>query len=157
MKKLMAVLVPLAIAIVGVHVLTSSHASTASLYGSIQAALGAVTVPATVQNDSTAIGGRVMVFGAPPAPVALAVHVSGNQLINGQSQAIRLLGTNSSTTEFCTTTNTIAGDAPLSKAEADGIAAWKMNAVRVPLNEDCWLGINGVSFNGASASASAQA
>ena len=23
--------------------------------------------------------------------------------------------------------------------------AWNINAVRVPLNEDCWLGINGVA------------
>ena len=25
-----------------------------------------------------------------------------------------------------------------------GIKSWKANAVRVPLNEDCWLGINGI-------------
>ncbi len=27
---------------------------------------------------------------------------------------------------------------------ATGIKSWKANAVRVPLNEDCWLGINGI-------------
>jgi hypothetical protein len=32
---------------------------------------------------------------------------------------------------------------PLSAAEATSIASWHANAVRVPLNEDCWLGING--------------
>jgi endoglucanase len=25
------------------------------------------------------------------------------------------------------------------------MASWHINAVRVPLNEDCWLGINGVN------------
>lgn len=34
---------------------------------------------------------------------------------------------------------------PFNKAEAESIARWHVNVVRVPLNEDCWLGINGVS------------
>ena len=32
---------------------------------------------------------------------------------------------------------------PLTLATANAIAAWHANAVRVPLNEDCWLGLNG--------------
>ena len=33
---------------------------------------------------------------------------------------------------------------PTDDASIAAIAAWHINAVRVPLNEDCWLGINGV-------------
>jgi hypothetical protein len=40
-------------------------------------------------------------------------------------------------------------DGPSSAASAAAIAAWHANAVRVPLNEDCWLGING-AYAGAS-------
>jgi hypothetical protein len=32
----------------------------------------------------------------------------------------------------------------MNASEAAAIASWHVNAVRVPLNEDCWLGINGV-------------
>jgi hypothetical protein len=31
----------------------------------------------------------------------------------------------------------------LNSAEAEAIASWHTNVARVPLNEDCWLGING--------------
>ena len=43
--------------------------------------------------------------------------------------------------------NTPAEDA----ATAAAIASWQMNAVRIPLNEDCWLGINGApaAYSGA--------
>ena len=34
-------------------------------------------------------------------------------------------------------------DGPSSAASVAAIAAWHANAVRIPLNEDCWLGING--------------
>lgn len=34
-------------------------------------------------------------------------------------------------------------DSPTSNASIDAMASWHINAVRIPLNEDCWLGING--------------
>ena len=43
-------------------------------------------------------------------------------------------------------------DGPHDLASVKAIAAWHANAVRVPLNEDCWLNINGVkqAYAGAS-------
>jgi hypothetical protein len=35
-------------------------------------------------------------------------------------------------------------DGPTDAAAVGAIAAWKANAVRVPLNESCWLGVDGV-------------
>jgi hypothetical protein len=35
-------------------------------------------------------------------------------------------------------------DGPSDAASLAAIRSWRTNAVRVPLNEDCWLGINGV-------------
>lgn len=37
---------------------------------------------------------------------------------------------------------------PLDQREVDGMLAWGINSVRIPLNEDCWLGINPVRQNG---------
>ncbi|HEX7664285.1 MAG TPA: cellulase family glycosylhydrolase [Polyangiaceae bacterium] len=42
-----------------------------------------------------------------------------------------------------------AFDVPVDQAAVDKIKSWNANAVRVPLNEDCWFGINGVTTGGA--------
>src|SRR5207249_3664448 len=34
---------------------------------------------------------------------------------------------------------------PLDQGSVDGIKSWHQNTLRLPLNEDCWLGINGVN------------
>jgi aryl-phospho-beta-D-glucosidase BglC (GH1 family) len=36
------------------------------------------------------------------------------------------------------------GPSPLDQASITAMKSWGINAVRIPLNEDCWLGINGV-------------
>jgi len=38
-------------------------------------------------------------------------------------------------------------DSPLTANSITQMKAWGVDAVRIPLNEDCWLGINGVSSN----------
>jgi hypothetical protein len=83
---------------------------------------------------------------------SLAIHVEGDQLVNGKGNQIRLLGVDVAGTESgCVQVGQVTQGAPISQADADAIAAWKINAVRLPLNEDCWLGINGVSIAGRSA------
>jgi endoglucanase len=49
-------------------------------------------------------------------------------------------------------------DGPTDAASIAAIRSWNVNAVRVPLNEDCWLGINGVSapYSGANYRAAIQ-
>ncbi len=88
------------------------------------------------------------VAAAPP----LSVRAAGNRLVDGSGQVIRLLGVNRSGTEFkCiqggSPTNRGWGlfDGPIDATAADAIASWHANVVRIPLNEDCWLGINGVN------------
>ncbi len=73
------------------------------------------------------------------------LHVQGNQLVNGRGQSVRLLGVNRSGTEYKCVNNAGIFDGPSDAASVDAIASWHVNTVRVPLNEDCWLGINGVS------------
>ncbi|WP_370745737.1 glycoside hydrolase family 5 protein [Streptomyces sp. LUP30] len=57
----------------------------------------------------------------------------------------RLRGVNRSGTEFMCVQNRGIFDGPSDAASVQAIKNWKTNAVRVPLNEDCWLGINGVN------------
>src|SRR5450432_1197032 len=43
-------------------------------------------------------------------------------------------------------------DGPADQASVSAMLSWKINIVRVPMNEDCWLGINGEPASGLSAS-----
>ena len=55
-----------------------------------------------------------------------------------------LHGVNRSGTEFACIQGWGIFDGPSDQASIAAIKSWRTNAVRVPLNEDCWLGINGV-------------
>jgi len=69
----------------------------------------------------------------------------GNHLVNGAGDTIRLLGVNRQGPEYtCVQGNGIFDGPTADPASINAMAGWRMNAVRVPLNEDCWLGINGV-------------
>jgi endoglucanase len=91
-----------------------------------------------------------------PAPVAssggLSLRVVGNHLVDASSRTVRLLGVNRSGQEFKCIQGGAPGalgwglfDGPTDLPSVQAIASWHANTVRVPLNEDCWLGINGVS------------
>ncbi|TMC31464.1 MAG: glycoside hydrolase family 5 protein [Chloroflexi bacterium] len=91
-----------------------------------------------------------MIAGTLPASTAfaaapLSIAVSGNHLVDGTGAAIRLLGVNRSGTEYACIQGWGIFDGPNGAASVAAMATWHINAVRVPLNEDCWLNINGVS------------
>jgi hypothetical protein len=79
------------------------------------------------------------------------VHVNGNRLVDQNGTPVRLLGVNRSGSEYACAQGWGIFDGPTDAASITAIASWHVNAVRVPLNEDCWLGINGVnpSYGGA--------
>jgi endoglucanase len=74
----------------------------------------------------------------------LAVRVIGNELADGEGKPIRLLGVNRSGTEYACIQGWGFFDGPTDARAIAAMKSWRINAVRVPLNEDCWLGINGV-------------
>src|ERR1035437_7069607 len=82
---------------------------------------------------------------------ALKVRVSGNHLVNGAGSTVRLLGANRSGTQYACLEGSGIFDGPSDSASIATMKAWGMTAVRVSLNEDCWLGINGVpaAYSGA--------
>src|ERR1700761_1514601 len=81
------------------------------------------------------------------ASVPLAISVSGNHFVNGAGQTVRLLGVDHSSAEYACVDGYGYNDGDQDAADAAAVASWHANAVRVPLNEDCWLGINGQPNN----------
>ncbi|MCU4182957.1 cellulase family glycosylhydrolase [Acidiferrimicrobium sp. IK] len=75
----------------------------------------------------------------------VAVGVAGNHLVDAAGHPLRLVGVDRSGTEYACVQGWGFADGPTDAASVAAIAAWHVNAVRVPLNEDCWLGVNGVS------------
>jgi hypothetical protein len=80
-----------------------------------------------------------------------SVHVVGNQIYDG-TQVIRLMGVNRPGGEYaCVSQNGVWDPLDGSGNNQTAIAAlltWKVNAVRIPLNEDCWLNLNNVKVGG---------
>jgi endoglucanase len=77
------------------------------------------------------------------ASVPLSIAVQGSHFVNGAGQTIRLLGVNHPSSEYACVDGFGYNDGHQDAADAAAVASWKATAVRVPLNEDCWLGING--------------
>src|SRR5690242_16325227 len=72
------------------------------------------------------------------------VHVEGNHLVNEQGQVVQLIGLNRSGTEYACDEGWGIFDGPVGNAAIAAMMTWRPQVVRLPLNEDCWLGINGV-------------
>jgi endoglucanase len=87
---------------------------------------------------------------APPggAPV---LHVSGNKLLNAAGGTVTLHGVNRSGGEFACVQGNGIWDGPVDDASINAMATWNIKAVRIPLNEECWLGASNVQaqFGGA--------
>ena len=94
------------------------------------------------------------------AAVPSGLQVSGTRLVDGNGKAVVLRGVNISATEFACAQGGTSGNAGWSifggqpedsPGTISAMQKWHVNAVRVPLNEDCWLGLNGINpaFGGA--------
>ena len=83
--------------------------------------------------------------GGPPA--LKGIRVSGNHLVNFDGQPVRLIGVNRSGTEYACIRGWGTFEGPTDATHIQLIHDWHANAVRIGLNEDCWLGINGVPAN----------
>jgi endoglucanase len=84
---------------------------------------------------------------AASAVVPLSISVSRNHFIDGSGHVVRLLGVNHPSFEYACQQGWGYNDGMMDDADATAIAAWHATAVRIPLNEDCWLGINGMPDN----------
>ena len=80
----------------------------------------------------------------PAAGPAPELKVAGNKIVTADGRAYRLLGVSRSSGEFaCVQGKGLWDSGPVDQASVDAMKTWNIRAVRIPLNEECWLGING--------------
>ncbi len=110
------------------------------------ALLGAVIVAAASLSVVTAV-----TAGTPASTSALHHHarpielsVSGRHLVDASGRAVQLNGFSHSGSEYACAQGWGIFDGPVGNKAIAAMTSWHPQIVRVPLNEDCWLGINGV-------------
>src|SRR3954469_21548307 len=101
-----------------------------------------------VSGGQTGTGGMGGSVGDDPfagLPAAKALHVQGNLLKDAGGATVRLLGVNRAGSEYMCSPPTQGGavfDGSTGPSSITALLTWNINAVRLPLNEHCWLGIN---------------
>jgi len=91
-----------------------------------------------------AVAASVAAAGHAGTSAARGLHVVRAHLIDSHGRTLILRSVNRSGTEYACIQGWGIFDGPSNAASVRAIASWDVNFVRVPLNEDCWLGINGV-------------
>ncbi|WP_052743513.1 cellulase family glycosylhydrolase [Kitasatospora aureofaciens] len=72
------------------------------------------------------------------------MHVAGRTLAKADGTPITLHGVDRSGAEFMCVQGHGFFDGPADQASVTTMKSWHVNSVRVPLNEDCWLGHSNV-------------
>ena len=118
----------------------SSDTLTAGDVGqTITAAVTATNAGGSTTAKSAGVG---PVTSPPPPP-----HVSGNHLLDANGNVLQLHGVDRSGTEYACIQGWGIFDGPNvtnDDSQAPLMKAWHANSALIGLNEDCWLGINGV-------------
>lgn len=128
--------------------LTAAVGGMALLWAGLLAA-GCADAPdyGTMTPPVGGMGGSAPVDDSPVTPVGppmMGLRVEGNHLVNGDGLTVTLRGANRSGTEYQCVHGSGIFDGPATLASITAMTTWKVNAIRIPLNEGCWLGINGV-------------
>jgi endoglucanase len=82
--------------------------------------------------------------GSGPRSGAQLVTVSGNKLLNRQGKPTRLVGVDIGGSQYyCLQKRSTPFPAPINSATVSSLLSWHVNAVRVLVNDYCWLGVGG--------------
>ena len=82
--------------------------------------------------------------GLGSAAGGLAVKVQGNRLVDANGRTVRLLGVSRSSFEYACAQGWGMSSGRLDNASIAAMKKWRINTVRLPLNEACWLGLETV-------------
>jgi uncharacterized protein YbdZ (MbtH family) len=102
-------------------------------------ALGLAALAPAAILAMTASAPQIATAATSPPP---ELRVSGNRLVDAAGSPLQFRGVNRSGLEYACIQGWGFFDGPSDAASITAMASWGINVVRVPLNEDCWLGIN---------------
>jgi endoglucanase len=106
---------------------------------------GALLVLATAAGCTSGPDAPSGRSSAPPLGTsAPKLHVAGARIVDDSGAEVRLLGVNRSGSEFECVNGGSIWDGPVDDDAVAAIASWRARAVRIALNEDCWLGVGQV-------------
>jgi endoglucanase len=109
----------------------------------------------TAASSSSSSGGKVTASSSSGAAAAFGIAVAGNKFVSTLTgSVIQLLGVSVSGLEQGSSSfaNGVENYGNAADAGFAAMASWNINVVRIPLNEDSWLGVNNcVSDGGTSA------
>jgi len=109
------------------------------------AGLAVISGAAGPATAASAGGHEASISGTAPA-----LHMSGNRLVDRMGRRVVLHGVDRSGGEYACVQGWGIWDGPMNQASVSAMKAWRVTAVRVPLNEACW---NGESYVNASSGA----
>jgi len=125
-KLLIGLLCACLLAAAGVLALSAQASSTTRA--------GTTTRPGATMRAGTTTR-TLVVRGAAPD-----LHVSGNGLFTADGRRVVLRGVNRAGGEYACVQGQGIWDGPMDQASIKAMKSWGVNAVRVPLNEACWIG-----------------
>ncbi len=100
--------------------------------------------PLTATTTSTSSDGETVAATTGTLAEARSPHIVGNQLVDADGNPIQLRGFNLAGTEYACIQGWGIFDGQADTEVLDAMADWGGNAIRVLLNEHCWLDRNGV-------------
>jgi hypothetical protein len=106
--------------------------------------ISVLIVTAMLGLTSVGAGHAVRAAAQSAATKPPIVHVQGNHLVDEDGNVVQLMGLNRSGSEYACVQGWGIFDGPVGDSSITAMKAWQPQIVRLPLNEDCWLGINGV-------------
>lgn len=108
----------------------------------VRAQFGAMFEPRSEQTP-----GSLFNVAAQTMPIRerLALHVQGNLLVTRTGQSVLLHGVNRDGSDFLCADGAGIFGGPTGLDAIAALLTWHINAVRIPLNEACWLGVGGVA------------
>ena len=125
----------IALPMLAVFLVAAFSVNTSASY-SVRSTLSPANVVPTIQSTNS-------VIPSVATPLTFPLKVNGNELTTSTGSAVQLIGADRSGMEYSCLSGNIS-DGPINSASISAMRTWHINAVRIPLNEDCWLGINGV-------------
>jgi Cellulase (glycosyl hydrolase family 5) len=117
---------------------------------SVVLVMTAVLVGVRPPSSGGAPGPTPTAANCSPTPGTLTITLCGNKFVDQNGQTVVLRGANTEGTQYdCAQSGAGFFDDPTVSGtdfstEIAAMKAWGINVVRVNLNEECWLGINGV-------------